>query len=320
MRPNGSSRDGEASRIASRIRLIGARQVLVTGGGYLGQICSSAEILATLFARVLRIGPSMGPGSPPSFSGVPGQTGAGLNGSRYLGKKAPHLDRFVLSPAHYAMALYATLIASGRLSADALEDFNRDGSTLEMIGAEHSPGCELTTGSFGQALSQAAGIALARRHRGETGRVWVMLSDGECQEGQTWEALQFSSFHRIANLSVIVDLNGQQVDGRIADVMAIEPLQEKIAAFGAHVRRIDGHDPTAIAAACDSVADDRPLVVLADTNPTRGLPSLEARWPRLHYVRLSSEEERAALRSDVESLQGSIDRMDVATRVGATDA
>ena len=218
------------------------------------------------------------------------------------------------------MALYATLVATGRLTADALEDFNRDGSTLEMIGAEHSPGCELTTGSFGQALSQAAGIALARRHRGRSGRVWVMLSDGECQEGQTWEALQFIPFHRIANLGVIVDLNGQQVDGRIADVMAIEPLEEKMAAFGAHVRRIDGHDPAAIAAACDSVGIDRPLVVLAETDPTHGLPSLEARWPRLHYVRLSSEEERAALRSDVESLQVSLDRKDAAGRVGANDA
>ncbi len=124
---------------------------------------------------------------------------------------------------HYALVLYAVLIETGRLGAEALEQFNRDGSTMELIGAEHSPGHEVTAGSLGQALSQAGGIALARRLRGDSGRVWVFMSDGELQEGQTWEAFQALAHYRLDNLGVVLDANGQQCDGRMSEVMNIEP-------------------------------------------------------------------------------------------------
>jgi transketolase len=201
------------------------------------------------------------------------------------------------------MALYAALICVGRLGPKALEQFNQDGGIVEMIGAEHSPGCELTTGSFGQALSQAAGIAIARRARGDGGLVWVFMSDGELQEGQTWEALQFLAFHRLDNVAVVVDVNGQQVDGRMTGVMGVEPLEDKVRAFGAHVLRVDAHDPAALAAAARQGTLGMPLVILADSDPSRGLPSLRSRWPRLHYVRLASDEEREHLRTDVARLR-----------------
>lgn len=108
-----------------------------------------------------------------------------------------------------------------------MNDFNRDGSSVEMIGAEHSPGIEVSDGSFGQALAQAAGIAAARLRHGEAGLAWVLMSDGEFQEGQTWETLMSAAFHRLDNLRVYVDVNNQQVDGRMEEVMGIEPFVQR---------------------------------------------------------------------------------------------
>ncbi|MCI0397194.1 MAG: transketolase, partial [Chloroflexi bacterium] len=167
-----------------------------------------------------------------------------------------------------------------------------DGSTVEMIGAEHSPGHEVTAGSLGQGLSQAAGIALARRLRGDTGRVWVFMSDGEFQSGQTWEAIQALAHYRLDNMGIYVDVNGQQCDGRMAEVMNVEPLQSRLEAFGARAFQVNGHEVAALAAPADLSPDGRPLVVLAYTNPCQGVGLLEERRPKLHYVRFSSEEER----------------------------
>jgi transketolase len=289
--------------VAASIRALTAEQALRSGGGYLSQACSSADILATLFTRVLSLGPSLAPSRPERFVGVPGHTPSNPSGGRYLGARTADTDRFILSPAHYAMALYATLISVDRLAPETLEQFNQDGGIVEMIGAEHSPGCELTTGSFGQALSQAAGIALARRARGDSGRVWVFMSDGELQEGQTWEALQFLAFHRLDNVAAVVDVNGQQVDGRMSEVMEVEPLADKVKAFGTHVLRVDAHDPAALEAAARQRMPEMPLIILADSNTTRGLRSLQSRWPRLHYVRLSNDEEREHLKEDVAELR-----------------
>jgi transketolase len=273
-------------------------------GGYLSQACSSAEILATLYTRVMRLGPSVAPPLPPDFAGVPGSRRGIGTGAGYNGPKAPDLDRFVLSPAHYALVLYATLIEVGRLAPEALARFNQDGSTLEMIGAEHSPGMEVTTGSLGQALSQAAGIAMARRRRGDTGRVWVFMSDGELQEGQTWEALEVLAFYKLDNVGVYVDVNGQQCDGRMERVLAMEPLHAKIESFGARVFRVDGHDVEALAAPASLAPDGRPLVVLADTDPCRGIDLLRERAPYLHYVRFKSEEERQRYAEALEAMSG----------------
>lgn len=272
-------------------------------GCYLSQALSSAEILATLYLHSLRIGPSTAPLVPPDFLGVPGSMEAcecGV-GADYNGPRSASFDRFLISPAHYAVAVYAVLVEAGRLSVDAFQKFNTDGSTLEMIGAEHSPGFELTTGSFGQALSQAGGIAMARRLRDEAGRVVVFMSDGEFQEGQTWEAVQCLVHFGISNVVVVVDVNGQQVDGLTKEVMNIEPLAGRLEGFGAKVVSVDGHDPEVIDSALNQVDEARPLFVLCYTDTTRGIPLLEERKPYLHFVRFRNDVELATARNFYET-------------------
>lgn len=292
-----------AQRMADRIRRRVFEHTLKNNGGYLSQACSSAELFAALYTRIMRLGPSAAPLIPPPFAGVPGpHNPAYSSGGAYNGPPAPQYDRFIFSPAHYALVLYAALIETGRLSEDALDHFNQDGSTVEMIGAEHSPGVETTTGSLAQALSQAGGIALGRRLKGEPGRVWVLMSDGEFQEGQTWEALAALAHYRLDNVGVYVDANGQQCDGVIPGVMLTEPLCARLEAFGARAFEVDGHDLAALAAPAALAPDGRPLVVLARTDPTRGLPLLLERAPALHYVRFKSAEERARYQAVYDAL------------------
>lgn len=298
----------EAGRVARGIRLRVLAHVLRHDGGYLSQACSSAEILATLYTKVMTLGPSQAPMIPPPFGGVPGlRTPHPATGGLYNGPRAPDLDRFFFSPAHYALPLYAALIEVGRLAPEALDHVNRDGSTMEMIGAEHSPGMEVTAGSLSQTLSQAGGVALARRLRRETGRVWVFLSDGELQEGQTWEAFAALSFYKLDNVGVYLDLNGQQCDGRMDTVMGIEPVREKLEAFGVRVAEVDGHDPEALAAPARTQApgEGKPLAVLARTDPCRGIEALRARAPKLHYLRIKNEQERTGFEEVLERLSRS---------------
>lgn len=291
----------DLAALAEHIRLLVLEQTLRAGGGYLAQACSAAELLATLYGEVLRLGPSEGPLVPEPFRDVPGRPGANPTGLRYHGARGPELDRFIVSPSHYALAVYAALVAVGRLAPEALASFNLDGSTLEMIGAEHSPGFELTTGSMGQALSTAAAIAVSRRWRGETGDVWVFLGDGELQEGQVWEALQFAAASRLANLRLVVDVNGQQVDGPTADVLDHGPLDAKFAAFGCEVVVVDGHDLAALREATRTPLTERPLAVLAHTDPAHGLDLLRERAPKLHYVRFRDQQERARYAAELAS-------------------
>jgi len=283
----------EAQRVAYGIRRRVLEHTINSNGGYLSQACSAAEILATLYTKILKLGPSSAPLIPLPFPGVPGpQNRDYFTGAAYNGPKAPDLDRFFLSPSQYSLVLYATLIEVGRMAPEGLAQFNQDGSTVEMIGAEHSPGLEIMTGSLGQGLSQAAGIAWARKRRSETGRVWVFMSDGEFQEGQTWEAFQAMSFYHLDNIGIYVDVNGQQCDGCMTEVMNIEPLTARLEAFGARVLRVNGHDPRALAAAALDITVGKPLVVLADTDPCHEMALLKKRAPKLHYLRFTSEKER----------------------------
>lgn len=290
--------------MASGIRRRVFEHVLNNGEGYLSQACSAAEILAMLYTRVLRLAPLAEPLHPASFSGVPGPANPGyVTGAAYHGTAGPDLDRFIFSPAQYSLALYASLIEVGRLAPDGLQEFNRDGGTVEMIGAEHSPGIETTTGSLGQALSQAAGITLARRLRGDAGLVWVMMSDGEFEEGQTWEALANAAFHRLDNLRVVVDANGQQCDGLVSSVTLLEPLPDRIRAFGASCDEVDGHDLAALDAAMHR-STGRPHVVLARTDPVRGIPILAEKAPFMHTLRFSSRDERSRFEAAYEAMTG----------------
>ena len=294
----------EARRVAAGIRRRVLEHTIRNNGGYLSQACSSAEIFATLYVKAMDLGKIDIPLVPKPFPGVPGPdnpnyfTGAAFNGP------GPDRDRFVLSPAQYALVLYAALIETGRMAEEGLDQFNRDGSVVEMIGAEHSPGMETMTGSLGQGISQAAGIAMARRRKGEKGRVFLFLSDGEFQIGQTWEALQAMSFHRLDNIVIYVDVNGFQCDGAMNTVMNVEPLDKRLASFGCRVLRVKGHDIGGLAKAAARKPDGRPLVVLCDTDACRGITVLKKRVPKMHYVRFTSAEEKSWYAEALEELCG----------------
>jgi transketolase len=294
--------DQKLAEVAKGIRQRVLNHSLKNNGGYMSQACSAAELLSCMYGGLIDLPEVEEPLLPRSFGGTPGI--GGLNrktGIEFHGGRRADRDRLISSPAHYALVIYAAMIESGRLHEDALNDFNKDGSTVEMIGAEHSPGFETTTGSLSQALSQASGVAMARKIRKETGHTWVFMSDGEFQEGQTWEALQAASFHKLKNLKVIVDVNQGQCDGPMEQVMSIEPLASKIDAFGWEVKRVDGHDTDAIFAAANTVTE-KPLMILCYTDPVRGLPIMQARFPTLHYLRFTSEEEKALYKAAYEEM------------------
>lgn len=294
----------EVRRVAAGIRRRVLEHTIRNNGGYLSQACSSAEILATLYVKVMNLGKIDVPLVPLPFPGVPGpKNPAYFTGAAFNGPSEDH-DRFFLSPAQYALVLYATLIETGRMAGEGLLQFNKDGSSVEMIGAEHSPGMETMTGSLGQGISQAAGIAMARKRKGEKGRVFVFMSDGEFQIGQTWEALQTMSFHMLDNVIIYVDVNGFQCDGKMCNVMDIEPLDKRLGSFGARVFRMNGHDIKLLAEVGSLTPDGRPVVVLCDTDAARGLDVLKTRAPKMHYVRFTSPEEKERYVSAFQELYG----------------
>ena len=281
----------ECQRSADGIRRRALAHSIVHGG-YLSQACSSAEIFGFLYGHAMNLGPSEGPTIPQPYEGWAESKSDRIAGMIYNGGRSADRDRFFVSPTHYALVVYAALIETGRMDDAALDQFNTDGSRVEMIGGERSPGHEVNGGSFGQAISQAAGVAWARKFRKELGRVWAFLGDGELQEGQTWEAIMSMGYHKLDNMIVVVDVNGQQVDGRTDDVMGLEPLVEKFNSFGAVVVKADGHDIAALNEAVQISREGKPLVVLGYTVPYTGIPLLKERYPHLHYVRFHSEEER----------------------------
>lgn len=265
-------------------------------GGYLSQACSAAEQLAFLYNEALHLGQPTLPPVPKPFAGVPSldnpdyHTGAG-----YHGPAAPQYDRLFIAPAHYALVAYAALIEVGRMDPAGLEMFNKDGSSVEMIGAEHSPGMEVHNGTLGIGFSTGAGLAFGRKRRGESGEVCVFMSDGEVQEGQTWEAVQAAAHHRIDNLWALMDVNDQQCDGAMDSVMDVGDIRAKFEDFGAVCVEVDAHDISALRKAKATPHEARPLVILARSSPTKGMSFLQRRFPRLHYVRFKSEDERAEM-------------------------
>ena len=269
-------------------------------GGYLSQACSAAEQLAFLYNEALTLGAPTLPPVPRPFAGVPSADNPDyVTGAGYNGPAAPDLDRLFIAPAHYALVAYAALIEVGRMDEAGLGMFNRDGSSVEMIGAEHSPGMEVHNGTLGIGLSTAAGLAYGRRRRGETGKVCVFMSDGEVQEGQTWEAVQAAAHHRIDNLWALMDVNDQQCDGAMSSVMEVGDIAAKFRDFGAVCVEVDAHDLGALREARATPHEGRPLVILARSSPTQGMAFLQRRFPRLHYVRFTSPEERAEMNAAI---------------------
>lgn len=276
----------ESKKIADKIRLRVFDHVLKNNGGYLSQACSSAEIFSALYTQIMNLNESAAPMVPEPFVSVP-TTEYYRNGSAYNGKRTPESDLFVFSPSHYGLVLYSALIEVERMSPEGLEQFNKDGSTVELIAAEHSPGCETTTGSLAQGISQAAGMALGRRLKKETGKVWVFMTDGEFAEGQVWEAIMVMSHYKLDNMAVLVDVNGQQCDGVMKEVMDQGDVAAKLEAFGAKVVTVSGNDLEAIIEASKVDREGKPLFILCNTDPMYKVPIMKKRFPKIHTIKFT---------------------------------
>jgi transketolase len=190
----------------------------------------------------------------------------------------PDRDRFVLSKGHAAPALYACLARAGYFPAEDLKSLRRLGSHLQgHPDMNKTPGVEVCTGSLGQGLSQAVGLALGARLAGRSARTFALLGDGEVQEGQIWEAAMAAAHYRLDRLCAIVDQNGLQIDGEVAKVMGVAPLGPKFLAFNWHVLEVDGHDLRAIGRAFEEAdkTEGRPTLIVARTVKGKGVPFFE---------------------------------------------
>ncbi len=235
------------------------------GQGYVGQGLDIADTLAVIYGKRLRFDPRQ--------------------------PKAPERDRFVLSIGHYSIGLYAALAEAGILEIKELESYGADGSRLEMSGSEMTPGVEITGGSLGHGLGQSVGMALGLRLRRSDAWVYNLLSDGEMQEGSTWEAAMAGSHHRLDRLVALVDCNNQQADGPPSVVMSIEPAHERWRAFGWHTQRVDGNDIPALLEAFAAIDREpgRPHAIILDTLMGKGVPLFEAR-EKNHFIRVEPSE------------------------------
>jgi len=208
----------------------------------------------------------------------------------------PDRDRFILSKGHAATALYATLAYRGFFDPSLLDTLNRDGGRLgEHPSLNCVPGVEASTGSLGHGLSLALGMALAQRIQNHKSRCFVLMSDGECEEGTVWEAAMFAVARRLDNVAAIVDYNKWQATGRTSEIMAMEPLAEKWRAFGWTTHEVEGHDVAALIAVLGRVPDGlgRPVAVIAHTVKGKGVSFMEDdnNW---HYRIPTADEVRAA--------------------------
>ncbi len=257
---------------AYRIRRNALRMGEVQGQGYVGQALGIADVLAVAYFHALRLRP-----------------------------KDPHWegrDRFLLSIGHYAIALYAVLIEAGIIPEDELESYGADASRLPMSGmASYTPGMEITGGSLGQGLGIAVGMCLGLKRKQSDSVVYNLLSDGELNEGATWEAAMSASHWKLDNLIALVDVNNQQADGASSGVLGFEPLLDRWHAFGWHAERVDGNDLDAVKNAFDRLRQLRapkPRVLICDTLMGRGVPFLEQR-EKTHFIRVDAGEWGQAL-------------------------
>jgi transketolase len=257
---------------AHRIRRYAVRMGEVQGQGYIGQALGWADVLAVAYGHALKFKTD-----DPLWEGR---------------------DRFLLSHGHYAIAFYAALIEAGIVPESELETYGADDSRLPMSGmASYTPGMEISGGSLGQGLAIAVGMALGLKHKKNPAFVYNSMSDGELDEGATWEAAMGAAHHRLDNLVCLVDINNQQADGPSTRVMGFEPLADKWAAFGWHVQRVDGNDLAAVKQAFDAaraLAEPRPRVILCDTLMGKGVPFLEQR-EKNHFIRVDPPEWQQAL-------------------------
>jgi len=243
----------ELRRKAREIRCDLVRMLAAAGSGHSGGSLSAVEIVTALYWHVLRIRPQ-----EPAW---------------------PDRDRFVLSKGHAAPVLYSALAERGYFPKEDLQTLRKLGSRLQgHPDLRRVPGVEASTGSLGQGLSVGLGMALAGRLDRRSYRVFVLLGDGECEEGQVWEAAMAASHYHAGNLTAIIDNNGLQIDGPVTEVLSPLPLPEKWRAFGWEVTEVDGHDLDALLQAFDWAAgidDRRPKMIVAHTVKGKGVSFME---------------------------------------------
>jgi transketolase len=207
----------------------------------------------------------------------------------FASNRGPDRHRFILSKGHAALALYALLANYGLISEAELDTFCCDGSALGVHPEHGVPGIDFSTGSLGQGLSVGAGAALAARLDRSSRRVFVLLSDAECNEGSVWEAVAFAAHHRLSNLVAVVDENGQQAFGYTKDVLYPTPLAERWKSFGWNVQTVDGHNAAEMMRTLTSTDPSAPLALIARTTFGKGVPFMEnqIKW---HYSPMSDRE------------------------------
>ncbi|GKV75334.1 transketolase [Pectobacterium brasiliense] len=257
---------------AWRIRRYALLMGEVQGQGYIGQALGYADVLATAFAHIMNY--------------------------RSDEPEWEERDRFLLSHGHYAIAYYAALIEAGIIPREELETYGSDDSRLPMSGmATYTPGMEISGGSLGQGLSIAVGMALGLKQKQNSALVINSMSDGELDEGSTWEAAMSAAHYGLSNLINVVDVNKQQADGDSRKILGFEPLEDKWSSFGWYVQRIDGNDLAAVIKAFDNAKshpENKPRVILCDTLMGKGVPFLETR-DKNHFIRVDADEWQKAL-------------------------
>ena len=238
-------------KIALEIRKGALTAVYTAASGHPGGSLGIAELLAYLYFEEMHVDPK--------------------------NPKDPDRDRFILSKGHTSPALYAALAEKGFFPKEDLKTFRQKDSYLQgHPDMKHIPGVDMSTGSLGQGISAACGMALSGKISEKKYRVWTILGDGECEEGQVWEAAMFAAHYGLNNLCAFVDFNGLQIDGSVTEVMNPTPLDTKFAAFGWNTLVIDGHDFDQIASAVDAAKRSaKPTAVICKTTKGKGVSYME---------------------------------------------
>ena len=257
--PPGTADVGALERKATQLRRHMLTMARGQGQGYIGQGLGIADLLAALYFHELRYDPA--------------------------DLARPERDRFLLSTGHYSIALWAALAEAGIIPVDELSTYGADGSRLEMSTLDTTPGVEMIGGSLGHGLGQAVGQALGLRLSGSAARVFCELSDGEMEEGSTWEAAMSAGHFGLDGLVALIDCNGIQADGPV--VINIEPVADKWRAFGWDTVEIDGNDMNAIVGALMLArnANGRPKAIVLRTLPGKGVPRIE-NSEKSHFFRV----------------------------------
>jgi len=261
----------ECRELAKRVRGHCLRMTHRGKSGHVGSMLSMAELLAVLYKRVLKVDPK--------------------------NPRDPSRDRFILSKGHGGGGVYATLTELGFFPMEWLQGYYRDEGKLMGHISHHVPGVEFSTGSLGHGLPVACGMALAARRAGAKHRVFCLMSDGDCDEGSTWEAILFAAQHHFDNLVVVVDYNRVQALGHSKDVLDLEPLGDKIRACRWAYREVDGHDVEAIDAALKTLPFEpgKPSWLTARTVKGKGVSWMED-TVSCHYGSVNDEQLARALK------------------------